>query len=109
MLVTPLYLHTVPPLCLSQENNPPLKEDQMWPVRDMNFFFFFLLRLSRNKLKRYHAIISQFIARQIATYHMVMKEKLESCMHVERELEIILRKGKIWLLMWKRFVSVVYA
>ena len=30
-------------------------------------------------------------------------------MHVERELEIILRKGKIWLLMWKRFVSVVYA
>ena len=80
----------------------------MWPVRDMNFFFF-LLRLSRNKLKRYYAIISQFIARQIATYHMVMKEKLESCMHVERELEIILRKGKRWLLMWKRFVSVVYA
>ena len=110
MLVTPLYLHTVPPLCLSQENNPPLKGDQMWPVRDTKFFFFFfLLRLSRNKLKRYHAIISQFIARQIATYHMVMKEKLESCMHVERELEIILRKGKIWLLMWKRFVSVVYA
>ena len=78
----------------------------MWPVRDMNFFF--LLRLSRDKLKRYRAIISQFIARQIATYHMIKRSWKVACTWRE-ELEIILRKEKRWLLLWKRFVSVVYA
>ena len=45
----------------------------MWPVRDMNFFFF-LLRLSRDKLKRYRATNCN-ISHD--------KEKLESCTHVE--------------------------